>query len=372
MDPQANKEVVNEVVEQDTMHDAISAAIDKHAEADPKGPDAAASKPVASDKSADTPVSKPVAADKPVDKPVAASEKAVVDNTPQPDTAETASEGEDKSVVEARPDPLERAPISWKPAMREQWAALPKEVRQEIYRRERDISKGLSESAEARRFHQEFSKVARPYEHLIRMEAGGPIEGFENYLKTAAVLRQGTDWEKASSIAGVIKQFGISPEMLDRALVGVMPSPQERQQQPMRDPRLDELLGSLKAQQAQDEERVKQEALAELQQFRENAPEFLPDVETLMADILSVAAQNKQNMSLQQAYDRAIMIHPEVSEIVIKRRESGVVVKQGDIVAQARKKAVTGGNPPRIGNRPPPGDSVRSAVEDAIDRLSSM
>ena len=362
MDPQTT------VVEENTRQSDVAAAFDTHTPTDTpavtpteKPTPAAVEKPVPADKAARS-VEKPAPAEKPT---------AVVETDEPSDTTDELEAMPKEEPSHHRPKSTERAPISWKPSMREHWGALPEEVRTEIYRRERDISKGLGEAAEARKFHQSFNDIAKPYEHLIAMEAKTPLEGFQNYLRTAAVLRQGTNWEKATSLAQVIKQFQIDPTLLDQALVGAMP-PQGSQQQQYRDPRLDELLGTLAEQQKYQQQQVEDEAMTELEQFRSTEPEFLPDVEDYMADILSSAASKGHIISLQQAYDRAIMVHPEISEIVMKRRQSTGLQQSAQVVEAARRKATGGGNAPKVGGKPPVGDSIRSAIESSIDRLSGM
>ena len=52
--------------------------------------------------------------------------------------------------VEAKSSPTDRAPQSWKPAEKAKWATIDPDVKQEIYRREREVTKTLSETAAAR------------------------------------------------------------------------------------------------------------------------------------------------------------------------------------------------------------------------------
>ena len=267
---------------------------------------------------------------------------------------------------------VEKPPVSWKPTIREtHWAKLPKEVREEVVRREREITTTLSQTADARRFAHRFAEVARPYEHIMRMEGNDPMIAFEGYLKTATILRQGTPHEKASGLAQIIKQFSVDPALLDNALVGILPQPGAApapNPADFRDPRLDEM-------QRQHEEQQQAAASAELQTFIDSGKaEFFPDVEDLMSDILRVAADRNQRMGLQEAYERAIMIHPEVSKVVQQRKEGVSVTARAKAAEAARKKVITGGGAPPpsgVGAGPSVGN-LRADIEAAIDAQGSM
>jgi hypothetical protein len=148
--------------------------------------------------------------------------------------------------------PAYKPPQSWKPTVREKWSALPAEVQAEVDRREREIAKALQESAEASKGAGTWQETVRPYEAQIRAAGGNPQQYVGTLLQTAHALSYGHPQQKASIVAGLAMQFGITPQDLDSALVAVMQGRQAPQQQPaqFKDPRVDQLLQTMQQREA--------------------------------------------------------------------------------------------------------------------------
>jgi hypothetical protein len=72
--------------------------------------------------------------------------------------------------------------------------------------------------------------------------------------------------------------------------------------------------------------------------------EFFDDVRMVMADFLDMAASRNQQMSLQEAYDRACALNPEIAQIMAHRRTSQGVRSNQRKIAQkaAAASSVTG------------------------------
>jgi hypothetical protein len=97
---------------------------------------------------------------------------------------------------------------------------------------------------------------------------------------------------------------------LDAALVNAMGGqggqPQQVPQQQFQDPRVDQLLGALQQREAQQVQRIRDDAV------RED-----------MADILELAARRGLDMTMEQAYERACRMNPEISRIIAQREAAG-------------------------------------------------
>lgn len=275
---------------------------------------------------------------------------------------------EDVEEVETPKAPTEglRAPESWKPATREHWAKLPVEVREEVMRREKEISNTLTQTAGARKFAEAFTQTIRPYEHFLRMENANPLQAIDELFRTSAILRVGSAGEKAKMVADIVKRHGVDIEDLDRALVG--------QQVPDENGKFRELLKSelqpvnqfmqqFSTIRQQHQQKTQTQIDTELAEFSKK--EFYGDVRETMADIMEIAANRGQELTLQLAYERAIAMTPEI-QTIIQRRQSEEVKKKRRAASSLPSRSSGMGDPADPGQ-----DSVRGAIEAAFDESNN-
>jgi hypothetical protein len=259
-----------------------------------------------------------------------------------------------------------RPPVSWTPAAREEWAKVPLLVQQEVMRREREITQTLAQTAEARNFHGEFTRTVQPYMHDIQAENSTPMKAVESLLNTAGWLRRGNTQQKANVVANIIKTYGVDINALDDVLAsGQMDGtvyPQNAQgRQSNFDPAIlsaieqrfaptMQFVQSLQERMQQGEQAKVQELTTASEQFlNDPANEFAWDVKDDMADILDLAAKRGQQMSLQEAYRRATMLHPEISKVLETRKpvqeplsEAAIRAKKAASVSSANSGAPVG------------------------------
>jgi len=258
--------------------------------------------------------------------------------------------------------PQVKAPASWKPTAREGWAKVPADIQQEVIRRERETAMALQESSEARQGFSKFREITTPYETLFRSEGVDAMTGIANMMQTTAMLATGPAPMRAQIVASLIKTYGVDIATLDAILSGQQApqqAPQQYQPQPMRDPRLDSLL-------EQAQQRTQQKAAAQLEAV--SAQEFFEDVREDMADILEVASKRGFQMSAQDAYNRAILLHPEVSKVVEQRKAAA---NPGGSTQRARDAASSIRGSPTAGPPAPSGGSLKDDLEAAWDRASA-
>lgn len=295
------------------------------------------------------------------------------------------------AATEAKPaetkDPLAppaqgvKAPVSWKPEVRETFAQLPAAAQQEILRREREIEGALRDTADARKFTTEMNQVLDPYRHLIAAEGGTYTTAVQSVMQSAALLRVGTPQQKAELVADMVTRFGIDLQILDGVLSAKL------QGQPAAAPQVDpniqhlqqqlgpviEFVNNLRSKQGefqQNQQRTMQQQIDDF--FNDPANEFANDVRDDMADLLEVASRRGQQMTLQQAYERATMLHPTISQIVERRRLAASAAQQTAVAqraAQAGASLPSGGAPQQSGNEHV-GDDIRSALEAAMNRTT--
>jgi hypothetical protein len=277
-------------------------------------------------------------------------------------------------VQGAQPVTTLKAPASFKPEVRVDWDKVPPPVQMEIHRREREISEAMRSSAEARRFADEFRSTLAPYEMLIRANNSTPLQAVDNSMRTAAALRTSPPMERAGLVATIIQEYGIDIQLLDNALSGNIrnapPAPDPYVQQQIQP--LVEFVNQFKAQQQQASQRTEQEAQVEIEQFFANEEQFpyANDLRDEIADVLELSARRGVQMSLQDAYGRATMLHPTISKLVENRGVASQVAQQNAAAQKARNTAVSVRNAPAQsgGSAEAEDDSIRGVLERSIGK----
>ena len=297
---------------------------------------------------------------------------------------EAQGEGEGKSdasldQAKAEPEKAEpkavaqediKAPASWSAKARESWKTLPSEAKAEIDKREREVNQVLQQSASARKGMAQLQQTLAPHaQRLINSGVENPMQAIGTLLATEGRLRQGSSHEKATTIANLIKQYGVDIETLDGVLSGQGVAPQGRVNADI-DAILNEKLAPFqqymteqqKWQQAQLN-RSKQEASQSVAQFSQNA-EFINDVRNDMADLMDLAAARGREMSLEEAYNRACMAHPEVSQILEQRKAQQAMMGTSE-AAKAKKRAAVSITGQQGGQTTRGADSLRAQIAQA-------
>jgi len=238
-------------------------------------------------------------------------------------------------------EPL-KAPQSWKVDAREMWGQLSPRVQQEVLRREKEIATALKDAGESQKSWAQFQQIVAPYSGMMQAEGAAPLQAVQNLLQTAAALRTAPPQHKAQLVAGLVRQFGIPIDLLDSALAG-QPSPQQGQEAaptaPYRDPRVDQLMATLQQAQQQRAVAMQQKNRAEIEQFKASR-EFFEDVREDMADIIDARNRRGISLSLEDAYNLAVSMHPEISA-VLKQREAAKANTSAQTGVQRSKAAAS-------------------------------
>ena len=228
------------------------------------------------------------------------------------ETAPTAESSEQKPAVD-------EAPSSLPPSAREAWKDTPKAMQDAIGKREREYEQGIMKYAQGAKQAEGMHRVVAPYAQYTQMN-GGPKAAIEGLLRTGSALQMGSPIQKAEIVTQLIKQFGVDISTLDSMLVGQAP-PQEAQQNHEVQQAVQQAVAPYQqvAQQMQQEQynrQMQQRAGidTELGQFA-SKNEFYEDVKMSMANLLDYAAGQGQNLSLDDAYNTACALNPEINTI---------------------------------------------------------
>ena len=232
-----------------------------------------------------------------------------------------------------------KAPVDWGPQEREQWSKIPPALQRKIVAREKEMADSMANTADARQTHDYISQLGQSYAPVLAAEgAQSPLHAIKSLFDTVASLRMGTASDKAKTMGQLITHYGIDINALDSVLAG-----QEPQQGPnseiekMLDQRLapvNQMMQSLGDMQQQKQQANQQQVQTEIEQFAQEN-EFLGDVRNDMADLIDMAAKQGRNLTLQEAYDRACSLNPQISSVLADRaRQNELLGNQQSIASK--------------------------------------
>jgi len=267
------------------------------------------------------------------------------------------------------------APASLSPMAREHWASTPPAIREYVAQREQQMQAWANQTAPLRNTGQAFMQAIEPFKMTIQAEGVDPITAVRNLMQVGTTLRFGTPAEKAMTVAQVVKAYGVTIEDLDAALVGAAPRDNGTggvnvQAEVQR--ALAPLMQMAQQRQQSEAQRADDQVRSELQQFSQGK-EFIGDVRGLMADMIEVSQRQGYELSLQDAYDRACSLHPEVSKVIMARQQGANAQKLTQAAQRARSAAVSVRGTAPVGNPAgPEPTSIRESIEAAIEAHSRV
>ena len=280
---------------------------------------------------------------------------------------ELATEAPEETGVEGEAPPVEastdNAPQSWSPAAREEWINVPDSVKEVIAKREQEMQGVMQESAQARQFSQQFGEQMGQYQGLFNSQGVDAMGGIDAIMQTAAPLYGGTPQQKAEAVAGIIQQFGIDIATLDGLLVGEQPAPVDPGMQALQDQinNMGQYIQNQQHGQQQQQVAQQQETSNEVEKFvAEN--EFAADLRGVMADFMGMAGQQGQQLSLVDAYQRAIATRPDIQQIIANRAQGQHNEQQ---LGKARTAATSIPQTSGINQAAPIAQTSREAIENA-------
>jgi hypothetical protein len=197
-------------------------------------------------------------------------------------------------------------------------------------------------------------------------------------MSVTQTLRSGTQYEKAQTLAQIVKVYGVDIQALDSALVGAEPPAGSQQQQNPQyvqqavQQALAPLYQAAQNRQQQIAQAAEGEARSELETFAQDpANEFFQDLRHEMADIIELGERRGRDISIADAYRQAAMLHPEVSKVMLARQQGANARQLTQNAQRARSAAVSVRGSAPVGNPAgPEPSSIRESIEAAISAHS--
>lgn len=227
----------------------------------------------------------------------------------------------------------------------------------------------MQETAQARQVQDYLGQLQQNFAPALQAEGVDVLTASANLMQLSSRLRFGTPPEKAQLAAQIIRNYGVDVNALADALDGI-PSPagSQMQQQPMmQDPRVDQLFAQLSQMRQSREQQIVEKAVTEVETFGSDK-EFFEDVREDMADILDLATKRGIDLPLDQAYERACRLHPEISKVLVARERA---TQAGNLrgSTQRAKDAASSvrGTPSGVSTAQP--NTLRSQIESAMEEV---
>lgn len=271
---------------------------------------------------------------------------------------------EGQSAIDPAAPQKKKAPSSWKPDVIAEWDSLPPKIQDEVLRREGDYFKGVEQLKASVKHAEAINREVQPYMPTIRALGATAPQAIGHLLNLDHKLRHGTPDQKIDVVRHVMQAAGLDPA----EIFG---------EKPPINPELQPILQEL---QALKQEREQERAAANRREFQEinstlsgfstDKPHF-EVVRNRMADLIEIAAQQGQQLSLDEAYDRAIWENPEIRQTLIAERETQAEqrARQAAQAARARSAAASvQGAPNGTPSNASKSASVREALIDSMSR----
>ena len=266
--------------------------------------------------------------------------------------------------------PVLTPPRSWRPTLYEAWGKMDPAAQREVIKREREHEQVMQTSAQARQFADEWTRMLQPYMPFIQSTGRPPAQLIGNLFQTAAALASQPTKGRAAIIANIIRSYGVPVEELAQALdnpQAMQPPPMQQQQQPMFDPRVDQLMQRLSV---REQEEMRREALIsdnELDAFLQANPQAEPWLD-YMADYMETAGKRGVDVDYGQAY--TVILNAYAPDVAQAMRPAAVQEQEASAPPTPASEAASSVRPEH-GQRPTAAPKTnREALEAAWDKLT--
>lgn len=266
-----------------------------------------------------------------------------------------------------------KAPAGWNPQQREQWSKIPQDIQEHISARETEMATSMANTSESRTVHDRMQQLGQAYAPIMAAEGvTDPVQAAEGLFQTVSQLRMGNAQQKAATIAQMIKHYGVDVAELDNNLSGQQAeSPVNSEVERLLEQKMapfNQMMQLLEKAKGEQATQTKANAQKEVEAFASSGAEFIGDVRNDMADMIDFAHAQGREMTLQDAYNKAVAMNPQIAKVLEGRK----IMNQNNSV-QKKKAASSSLNGKRSGITAPPagGGSMREDIMSAFESLQS-
>ena len=284
--------------------------------------------------------------------------------------ADAAADSEQEVETDAGQRESIQPPSSWRANVREQFAALPAEVQEEVLRRESDFHKGIEQYRTDADYGRNLKSVFAPYQQDFASLGVNETQAVSSLLQTERTLRLGTPEQKLAIFQSMASSYGVPVEALVSDDGDVRQTAMLNAQLTSRLNQLEQQLhGFTTAQQSQ----VQAQVTDSVTKFASDpANKWFSDVREDMGRLLEggIAAD------LQDAYDKACNMRPDIRAAIAAQQQREADEKRQkeaqQRVIQAKKSASV--NVRQSGPKPVASNAPRTiddTLREVYDRLQA-
>lgn len=230
---------------------------------------------------------------------------------------------------EAEPPVWKRPPASWKKDYHEVWAKADPRMQEYAWQREEQMRAGVEPLLTKAQFADQMNEALQPYMETIRGLGMTPDKAVAALMQADHTLRNSDPQTKLQYFQQLAQSYGIN--------LGAVPQTQSGQVDPMvyqLQNELNKVRGEVMGWKQQQEMAENQTLLNEISQFSQKAEHF-EEVRPAMIQLL----QSGIAQTLDEAYDKAVRLNPDLFEQVSKAKQAELVARQAKEANKAAKAA---------------------------------
>jgi len=244
--------------------------------------------------------------------------------SPEPVIQTEAAEEPEEEPIWAKP------PSSWKREYHEPWQSVDPKVREYVWQREEEVRSGIEPMKTKAQFADQVNKAMEPYMPTIQGLGIDAPTAIQALMQADYTLRNSPPAEKRAYLAQLASQYGINlgDEGYDQQVNPIDPAIYELRNE------LNSVRGEVVGWKRQQEEVQNQTLLSEIEQFAHKA-DFFEDARPTMIQLLNAGVAT----DLQDAYEKAIRLDPDLSEQVQQSRQAEADAAKSKAANKAAKSA---------------------------------
>jgi len=270
--------------------------------------------------------------------------------------------------TDAEPPVWRRAPASWKKDYHEVWQKADPKMQEYAWQREEQMRAGVEPLLYKAQFADAMQEAIAPYLPTIQGMGLSPEKAVSALMQADYTLRNAQPQQKLQLFAQLAQSYGINLGAVQAQpgvpQGGVDPLVYQLQNQ------LNQVRGEVMGWKQQQEMAENQTLLNEINQFSLKAEHF-EDVRPTMIQLL----QSGVAQTLEEAYDKAIRLDPDLSEQTLKAKQAEEAAKQAKEANRAAKTARAAAVSVRSAtpgaNTAPKAANRRALLEEAFSETES-
>jgi hypothetical protein len=270
---------------------------------------------------------------------------------------------------EAEPPVWRRPPASWRKDFHEVWQKADPKMQEYAWQREEQMRAGVEPLLAKAQFADTMQEAIEPYLPTIQGMGLTPEKAVSALMQADYTLRTAPAQQKMQLFAQLAQSYGIN--------LGAMGANPQAAPQNSVDPlvwqlqnELNNVRGEVMGWKQQQEMQQNQQLLGEINQFSLKADHF-EEVRPTMIQLL----QSGMAETLEQAYDKAIRLNPDLFEQVSKAQQAEQAAKQAKeynrAAKAARAAAVSVRSATPSANTAPKAANRRALLEEAFSETET-